>query len=129
MKRLAMDAPATPICVLSVSLQLALWTSDGPVPPRPRRSTPCAPHSNSTFRHILASDLTKRIRAAILLHPDPAYTVADVSVRSTRAGGATALLCAGVDSNRIRLIGRWQSGEMYRYARACTSTTRDERPQ
>ena len=73
------------------------------------------PHLTSPFRHILASDLTKRIRAAILLHPDPAYTVADVSVRSTRAGGAMALLCAGVDSDRIRLIGRWRSDEMYRY--------------
>jgi hypothetical protein len=26
-----------------------------------------------------------------------------------------ALLCAGIDSNRIRLIGRWRSDEMYRY--------------
>ena len=26
-----------------------------------------------------------------------------------------ALLCAGVDSDRIRMIGRWQSDEMYRY--------------
>ena len=26
-----------------------------------------------------------------------------------------ALLCAGVDSNRIRLIGRWRSDELYRY--------------
>ena len=45
----------------------------------------------------------------------PAYTLADVTVRSTRAGGAMALLCAGVDSNRIRLVGRWRSDEMYRY--------------
>jgi hypothetical protein len=50
-----------------------------------------------------------------LLHPDPAYTLSDVSVRSTRSGGAMALLCAGVDSDRIRLIGRWRSDEMYRY--------------
>jgi hypothetical protein len=39
----------------------------------------------------------------------------DVSIRSTRAGGAMALLCAGVDSDRIRLVGRWRSDEMYRY--------------
>ena len=26
-----------------------------------------------------------------------------------------ALLCAGVDSDRIRLLGRWRSDEMYRY--------------
>ena len=72
-------------------------------------------HATRPFRYILASDLTARIRAALLLHPDPAYTLSDVSVRSTRSGGAMALLCAGVDSDRIRLIGRWRSDEMYRY--------------
>jgi hypothetical protein len=56
-----------------------------------------------------------RIRDALNLHPDPAYTVADVSIRSACAGGAMALLCAGVDGDRIRMIGRWRSDEMYRY--------------
>ena len=69
----------------------------------------------SPWTHVLASDLTSRIRAALHLHPDPAYSPADVSIRSTRAGGAMALLCAGVDSDRIRLLGRWRSDEMYRY--------------
>ena len=26
-----------------------------------------------------------------------------------------ALLCAGIDSDRILLLGRWRSDEMYRY--------------
>ena len=69
----------------------------------------------SPFSHISASDLTTRIRAVLHLHPDPAYTIDDVSVRSTRAGGAMALLCAGVDSDRLRMIGRWRSDEMFRY--------------
>ena len=64
----------------------------------------------SHFRFIIASHLTTRIRAALILHPDPAYTL-----RSARAGGAMALLCAGIDGDRIRLIGRWRSDEMYRY--------------
>jgi hypothetical protein len=76
------------------------------------RASPTAPWS-----HILPSDLTTRIRTALLaLHPDPAYADSDVTIRSTRgAGGAMALLCAGVDSDRIRLLGRWRSDEMYRY--------------
>ena len=74
------------------------------------RPAPTAP-----FSHITSISLTTPIRAALHLHPDPAYTLADVSVRSTRAGGAMALLCAGVDSDRIRLVGRWRSDEMYRY--------------
>ena len=69
----------------------------------------------SPWSYVLASDLTTRLRAALHLHPDPAYSPADVSIRSTRAGGAMALLCAGVDSDRIRLLGRWRSDEMYRY--------------
>ena len=67
------------------------------------------------FCHISPSDITSRIRAVLHLHPDPTYTLADVSVRSTRAGGAMALLCAGVDSDRLRMIGRWRSDEMFRY--------------
>ena len=73
------------------------------------------PHPLAPFRYVLASDLTLRIRAALTLHPDPAYTAADVSIRSARAGGAMALLCAGIDGDRIRMIGRWRSDEMYRY--------------
>ena len=67
------------------------------------------------FRYISSIMITTRIRSVLHLHPDPAYSVSDVSVRSTRAGGAMALLCAGVDIDRIRLIGRWRSDEMYRY--------------
>ena len=73
------------------------------------------PAPNSPFQYISPSSITTRIRAVLHLHPDPAYTLADVTVRSTRAGGAMALLCAGVDSDRIRLVGRWRSDEMYRY--------------
>ena len=68
------------------------------------------------FRYIQAADLTRRIRAALLaIHPHPGYTAKDVSVRLTRAGGAMALLCVGVDRNRIRMIGRWRSDELFRY--------------
>jgi hypothetical protein len=63
----------------------------------------------------LPADVTSRVRAASVLHPDPAYLVSDVSVRSTRAGGANALLGAGVDSDIVRLLGRWRFDEMHRY--------------
>ena len=85
--------------------------------PVPDLDTPlnAAPVANRSVRYILAADLTNRIRAALVLHPHPGYTSADVSVRSARAGGAMALLCGGIDGDRIRLIGRWRSDEMYRY--------------
>ena len=40
-----------------------------------------------------------------------------LSARSLRPGGATALLCAQVDSDAIRLLGRWKSDAMLRYLR------------
>jgi hypothetical protein len=39
----------------------------------------------------------------------------DISARSLRASGAMALLCAHVDHDTIRLVGRWRSDEMLRY--------------
>jgi hypothetical protein len=40
-----------------------------------------------------------------------------LSARSLRPGGATALLCAGVDKDVIQLLGRWKSDAMFRYLR------------
>ena len=40
---------------------------------------------------------------------------ADISARALRAGGAMALLCANVDHNTIRLVGRWCLDAMLRY--------------
>ncbi|KAI2489281.1 hypothetical protein MHU86_25315 [Fragilaria crotonensis] len=85
----------------------------GATPDTPLNAVRAAPNASWTYVH--PSDLTSHLRAALHLHPDPAYTLHDVSIRSTRAGGAMALLCAGVDSDRIRLVGRWRSDEMYRY--------------
>ena len=70
---------------------------------------------DGTWSHLLPSHVTHYVRAAVALHPDLGFTASDVSARSTRAGGAMALLCAGIDGDRIRLIGRWKSDEMYRY--------------
>jgi hypothetical protein len=39
----------------------------------------------------------------------------NISVRSLRALGAMALLCAKVDTDMIRLLGRWRSDEMRCY--------------
>jgi hypothetical protein len=70
---------------------------------------------SSPWRYVLSGDITRRLRVALTLFPDPSYRPSDVSARSTRAGGAMAFLCAGVSSDRIRLVGRWRSDELYRY--------------
>ena len=40
-----------------------------------------------------------------------------LSARSLRPGGATSLLCANIDPDAIRLLGRWKSDAMLRYLR------------
>ena len=87
---------------------------------RERNASPSTPLNAygsvaSSMRFVRPSDITRILRAALTLYPDPACPPSSISARSTRAGGAMALLCAGVDSDRIRLVGRWRSDEMYRY--------------
>jgi hypothetical protein len=66
--------------------------------------------------YITPSMLTAHLRrAAIILFPTLGFDPKNISARSLRAGGAMALLCAQVDSNVIKLIGRWRSDEMLRY--------------
>ena len=46
-----------------------------------------------------------------------------LSTWSLRPGGATAPLCAQVDTDIIRLLGRWNSDAMFRYLRIQATTT------
>ena len=68
------------------------------------------------FDHIKPADITSSLKLACdLLGPQYGFTSHDISARSLRASGAMALLCAHVDSDIIRLLGRWRSDEMLRY--------------
>jgi hypothetical protein len=50
-----------------------------------------------------------------IIGPSVGFLPSDISARSLRAAGAMALLCAQVDSDVIRQLGRWRSDEMLRY--------------
>jgi hypothetical protein len=65
---------------------------------------------------ITSSMLTSSLRdAATILLPTLGFPPRDISARALRAGGAMALLCAQVDENIIKLVGRWRSDQMLRY--------------
>jgi hypothetical protein len=65
---------------------------------------------------VTSAHLTGAIRVAVqVIGHQVGLNPTDVSVRSLRASGAMALLCANVDTDRIRLLGRWRSDEMLRY--------------
>jgi len=65
-----------------------------------------APMATSALRTAAAS-----VQATTGIPPDR------LSVRSLRLGGATAMLCANIDSDLIKLVGRWKSDAMLRYLR------------
>ena len=67
-------------------------------------------------RSITPAIITSTLQLAVAaLGADLGFLPTDVSARSLRAAGANALLLARVDTDIIRLIGRWQSDEMLRY--------------
>ena len=72
--------------------------------------------TNTRTRSITPSIITATLQEAVaVLGSDLGFLPSDVSARSLRAAGANALLLARVDTDIIRLIGRWRSDEMLRY--------------
>jgi hypothetical protein len=81
-------------------------------------STPiCTFYSNNKTHYVTPRDITTTLRCSIqALGPTAiGFTTTEASARSLRAAGAMALLCAQVDSDTIKLLGRWRSDEMLRY--------------
>ena len=75
----------------------------------------CAYTANGIAR-VKPSHITHAIRLAVtFLGPSLGFLPQDVTARCLRASGANALLCSGVDTDVIRLLGRWRSDEMLRY--------------
>ena len=67
-------------------------------------------------KSITPSLITTSLRQAVtFLGPSLGFLPSDVTARCLRAAGANALLIANVDSDVIRLLGRWRSDEMLRY--------------
>jgi len=81
-------------------------------------TTPLATYydNHNRPRPVKPADITESLRASTaILGPSVGFLPKDISARSLRAAGAMALLCAQVDKDVIRLLGRWRSDEMLRY--------------
>jgi hypothetical protein len=78
---------------------------------------PIARVYTTRWEKIVPSIITRTLRQAVtFLSPASlGFNPSDVSARCLRAAGANALLCANVDTDVIRLLGRWRSDEMLRY--------------
>ena len=83
--------------------------------------TPICSHYNATddvWYDATPVHVTNALRhAANDVHNITGIDSSLVSARSLRPGGATALLCAGIDGDAIKLLGRWKSDAMLRYLR------------
>jgi hypothetical protein len=80
-------------------------------------TTPLASYyASPALTYIRPADITSALRCSTaIIGPSVGYLPSDISARSLRAAGAMALLCAHVDSDVIRLLGRWRSDEMLHY--------------
>jgi hypothetical protein len=72
---------------------------------------------NNKWFPVLTTDITAALRAAVTyIGPHRVGLLpSDVTAKSLRASGAMALLVSRVDTDLIRLLGRWRSDEMLRY--------------
>ena len=76
----------------------------------------CTYFTATSSKCITPRDITESLRDAVLvLGPSLGFLPSDVTARCLRAAGANALLCSNVDTDIIRLLGRWKSDEMLRY--------------
>lgn len=83
-------------------------------------TTPICSYLDNTgnLRMLKSTLVTNALRhAAAFVEPRTGISPWLLSARSLRPGGATALLCAGVDKDAIQLLGRWKSDAMLRYLR------------
>ena len=65
---------------------------------------------------VRSAEITAALRdATTIIGPQVGFTPDNVSARSVRAGGAMDLIMARVDTDTIRLVGRWHSNAMLRY--------------
>ena len=99
------------LCPVKAIARRVLYLRAHNAPP----NTPLARVFNSSSR-VTSAQITTTIKQAVCdLGTDLGFLPSDVSARCLRAAGATALLLGKVDSDVIRLIGRWRSDEMLRY--------------
>ena len=89
--------------------------------------TPLFHYYEDTGRHknkfcaLTSADLTAALRlAAAQCQSITGIPPAKITARSLRAGGATALLCAKIDKEVVKLLGHWRSDAIDVYLRTNT---------
>lgn len=80
--------------------------------------------ANNTTKHITSNDITLALRSSVkVIGKQIGVAASHISARALRAGGAMALLRAGVPSTEARMFGRWKSWAMIHYLHRSQTTT------
>ena len=82
------------------------------------RTPLCTIFSTDRLFFVTSGLLTKTLQTSVAALPHLGFQANQVNARSMRAGGAMALLCGRVDTDTIKLVGRWRSDAMFRYLHA-----------
>ena len=96
------------VCPVRALVRRVLHLREHGAPPH----TPLAVYYNhdTSLASVTSANITMALRnGARQVGPVLGFNPGDVSARSLRAGGAMSLMCAGVDSDVIQLMGRWRS--------------------
>ena len=79
--------------------------------------------NGAAWSTLRIAEITTALRAATtLMGPQVGFTPEDVSAQSMRAGGAMALLMVRVNTDTIRLVGRWRSDVMLYFLHTTVKT-------
>ena len=103
---------ACPTRALARRLAYLRSTSAAPTTPL------CGYKKGNRWHYVSSAQITALLRRAATANPAYGILPANISARSLRAGGAMALLCGKVDTDTIKLVGRWRSDAMFRYLHA-----------
>jgi hypothetical protein len=100
--------------VQAVARRVLHLRSHGAHPDTPLHTYFAAPAARPS--QVTSQDITDTLRRVVAAR-GASYGIQpnEIDSRSLRASGAMALLCARVDDNIIRLLGRWKSDAMIRY--------------
>jgi hypothetical protein len=81
----------------------------------PRNTPLCAFRVGNRWTHVTTAMVTNELKRSAAANPHLGVEPHEITARSLCAGGAMALLCGRVDTDTIRLVGRWHSDAMFRY--------------
>lgn len=75
----------------------------------------CAVRRQNQWLLVPSTSITQILQVSARALPTAGILPQQITARSLRSGGAMALMCAGVPTDTIKLVGRWRSDAVFRY--------------